>query len=48
MDLTPQHSFISHTAQTETSQLIILRSIGKFFGLAGLRLGFVGRHHLFG
>lgn len=38
MDCTPQHSFIS---QTSSPQLIVLRSIGKFFGLAGLRLGFV-------
>lgn len=38
MDCTPQHSFIK---QTNSPNLIILRSIGKFFGLAGLRLGFV-------
>ena len=38
MDGTPQHSFIN---QTSSPNLIILRSLGKFFGLAGLRLGFV-------
>ena len=38
MDATPENSVIS----TQTKQgLIVLRSIGKFFGLAGLRLGFV-------
>ncbi|WP_339725709.1 threonine-phosphate decarboxylase CobD [uncultured Paraglaciecola sp.] len=38
MDCTPQHSFIN---QIDSPNLIILRSLGKFFGLAGLRLGFV-------
>lgn len=38
MDLTPEGSLIQ--AQP-TEGLIILRSIGKFFGLAGVRLGFV-------
>jgi cobalamin biosynthetic protein CobC len=37
MDATPQHSAI--TAHPKPG-LVILRSIGKFFGLAGLRLGF--------
>lgn len=37
MDMTPQHSLLSTTGQN----LIILRSVGKFFGLAGLRAGFV-------
>jgi len=38
MDLTPGESLI----ETETKPgLIVLRSIGKFFGLAGIRLGFV-------
>jgi len=38
MDLTPQESLI----ETEPKPgLIVLRSIGKFFGLAGIRLGFV-------
>ena len=38
MDNTPQHSI---GAQAERSGLIVLRSFGKFFGLAGVRLGFV-------
>jgi cobalamin biosynthetic protein CobC len=38
MDLTPKKSLI----ETEPVEgLIVLRSIGKFFGLAGIRLGFV-------
>lgn len=37
-DVTPKTSVASHTAQ---AGLIVLRSVGKFFGLAGLRLGFV-------
>ena len=36
MDCSPQNSFIR---QTTSQQLIVLRSVGKFFGLAGLRLG---------
>jgi cobalamin biosynthetic protein CobC len=38
MDMTPEHS-ISHSVEREG--LFVLRSLGKFFGLAGLRLGFV-------
>lgn len=38
MDNTPQHS-IAH--ETWRNGLIVLRSFGKFFGLAGVRLGFV-------
>lgn len=38
MDCTPEHSFIQNSADPS---LIVLRSAGKFFGLAGLRLGFV-------
>mgnify|MGYP000087671823 CR=1 FL=1 len=38
IDATPQHSLSSEPAQIG---LIILRSLGKFFGLAGLRVGFV-------
>ncbi|MCC2958767.1 threonine-phosphate decarboxylase CobD [Massilia sp. IC2-477] len=33
---------LSVAAHTERPGLIVLRSVGKFFGLAGLRLGFVG------
>ncbi len=36
-DVTPE---ISMTSQAEMDGLLILRSFGKFFGLAGLRLGF--------
>ncbi|MBT2341810.1 MULTISPECIES: threonine-phosphate decarboxylase CobD [Pseudomonas] len=38
MDITPQLSLAAHTHQVG---LIVLRSFGKFFGLAGVRLGFV-------
>jgi cobalamin biosynthetic protein CobC len=38
MDTTPQHSLASHSGQTG---LWVLRSLGKFFGLAGLRVGFL-------
>lgn len=38
MDCTPQHSL---AAYSDMPGLILLRSFGKFFGLAGLRLGFV-------
>lgn len=38
MDGTPQHSLIN---ALPCDKLIILRSVGKFFGLAGIRLGFV-------
>lgn len=38
MDATPHHSLASHTGQ---AGLWVLRSLGKFFGLAGLRVGFL-------
>lgn len=38
MDTTPQHSLASDTGQPG---LWVLRSLGKFFGLAGLRVGFL-------
>lgn len=38
MDTTPQYSLTSHTGQ---SGLWVLRSLGKFFGLAGIRVGFL-------
>jgi Histidinol-phosphate/aromatic aminotransferase and cobyric acid decarboxylase len=38
MDTTPEDSLAPYTARPG---LIVLRSFGKFFGLAGLRLGFV-------
>jgi len=37
MDVTPQDSVLTDLS----SNMIVLRSFGKFFGLAGLRLGFV-------
>ncbi|MDR6715071.1 cobalamin biosynthetic protein CobC [Pseudomonas hunanensis] len=38
MDTTPEHSVVDCA---ERPGLIVLRSFGKFFGLAGVRLGFV-------
>ncbi|HGM5580167.1 TPA: threonine-phosphate decarboxylase CobD [Pseudomonas putida] len=38
MDNTPAHSLLEQNAR---DGLIVLRSFGKFFGLAGVRLGFV-------
>ncbi len=38
MDVTPEHSLASYSSRPG---LIILRSLGKFFGLAGARVGFV-------
>jgi cobalamin biosynthetic protein CobC len=38
-DCAPEHSIADHVS--EDRRLIITRSFGKFFGLAGLRLGFV-------
>lgn len=38
MDVTPEHSLCRHSARPG---LIVLRSLGKFFGLAGARVGFV-------
>lgn len=38
MDVTPQHSLCRYA---DREGLIVLRSVGKFFGLAGARAGFV-------
>ena len=38
MDMVPENSLVQECPK---SGLVVLRSIGKFFGLAGLRLGFV-------
>ena len=38
IDCTPEYSLSTHSPQ---QGLVILRSIGKFFGLAGMRCGFV-------
>lgn len=40
-DTNPQHSVAAHSGQPG---LVVLRSVGKFFGLAGVRLGFVAAH----
>ena len=39
IDATPAHSLIDESAR---EGLVVLRSVGKFFGLAGARAGFVG------
>ena len=36
-DIWPEHSFTSHAGRTD---LVLLKSFGKFWGLAGMRLGF--------
>jgi len=41
MDVTPEHSLCHYSARPG---LIVLRSLGKFFGLAGARVGFVCAH----
>ncbi|WP_020406262.1 aminotransferase class I/II-fold pyridoxal phosphate-dependent enzyme [Hahella ganghwensis] len=38
MDLTPDESVLTHHF---TGNMVVLRSFGKFFGLAGIRLGFM-------
>lgn len=40
-DIAPEHSHIARTTQRDT---IVLKSFGKFWGLAGLRLGFAIAH----
>ncbi len=40
-DVCPQHSLVQHTARPGP---LILKSFGKFWGLAGLRLGFAIAH----
>jgi len=42
IDATPEHSI---AWASETGNLIVLRSVGKFFGLAGARAGFVLAEH---
>lgn len=41
VDATPEASLLPHLADLDPEYLIILRSFGKFYGLGGLRLGFV-------
>lgn len=43
IDSTPQHSLLTQY-KTMPKGLIVLRSLGKFFGLAGIRLGFIAAH----
>lgn len=40
-DIAPEVSVAREAGATHASRLIVLRSFGKFFGLAGLRLGFI-------
>ncbi len=44
MDMTPERSLLSEKSLPEN--IIVLRSFGKFFGLAGIRLGFVFTNQL--
>ncbi len=39
MDATPEHSLLPELQQEQN--IVVLRSLGKFFGLAGIRTGFV-------
>jgi cobalamin biosynthetic protein CobC len=40
-EVTPQESVAEIAGTSEAENLVVLRSFGKFYGLAGLRLGFV-------
>lgn len=40
-DIAPAVSVAAEAGTADASRLIVLRSFGKFFGLAGLRLGFI-------
>lgn len=40
-DANPEYSVTSLAGTTQAPRLIVLRSLGKFFGLAGARVGFV-------
>jgi len=40
-EVTPQASVADIAGTSEAERLVVLRSFGKFYGLAGLRLGFV-------
>jgi cobalamin biosynthetic protein CobC len=41
VDAEPQHAVVAWAGGDELPNLIVLRSLGKFFGLAGARVGFV-------
>tara|TARA_R110002167_G_scaffold191891_5_gene394272 strand:+ start:114 stop:1175 length:1062 start_codon:yes stop_codon:yes gene_type:complete len=40
IDTSPMQSLLPYLANEQKSNIIVLRSFGKFFGLAGIRLGF--------
>jgi cobalamin biosynthetic protein CobC len=40
-DLEPQHSVADLAGSAQAPDILVLRSFGKFYGLAGVRLGFV-------
>lgn len=40
-DVAPEVSVAAQAGGADASRLVVLRSFGKFFGLAGLRLGFI-------
>lgn len=44
-DATPEQSVTALAASAEAPNLIVLRSLGKFFGLAGARVGFIFASH---
>ncbi|MDQ7989922.1 MAG: threonine-phosphate decarboxylase CobD [Candidatus Dactylopiibacterium sp.] len=44
IDATPQASLLADPALQVDAALVVLRSLGKFWGLAGLRCGFVVAH----
>ena len=41
IDATPEHSITSLAGTADAPNLIVFRSLGKFFGLAGVRVGFL-------
>ncbi|MFT6915730.1 MAG: cobalamin biosynthetic protein CobC [Motiliproteus sp.] len=41
LDASPENHLLTMIKQAPVEGLIVLRSVGKFFGLAGIRLGFV-------
>ncbi len=47
IDVIPQYSVLNHAndKKIQRSNIVVLRSFGKFFGLAGLRLGYCFSHH---
>ena len=48
IDASPQHSLLTAAANTAVEEnVLVLRSFGKFFGLAGLRLGFAAGSETF-